>query len=117
MPFSQVLQALSTFSASIVPAARPPRPLEIDFDMADAASPFERAAIGTWVTEDGAIHLHLQPDGRYDKAKSATPARYRGRYEVDRSKLYFEDDSGLVALGRMGRGTLEIGEKRFRKAA
>ena len=117
MPFSQVLQALSALSTSIMPIARPPRPLEVDFDMDNAPGPFERAAIGTWITEDGAIRLDLRPDGRYDKAKRATPARHRGRYEVDRSKLYFEDDSGLVALGRMGRGTLEIGEKRFRKAA
>lgn len=116
MPFN-ILQALSALSASIVPAARPVRPLEVDFVVDGAPGPFERAAIGTWITEDGAIRLDLRPDGRYDKAKSTTPARHRGRYEVDRSRLYFEDDSGHVALGRMGRDTLEIGEKRFRKAA
>lgn len=113
MMFSDVLQALGALTARLVP---PPRPLEIDFDGLVAPDPFAQAAIGTWVTEDGAIRLDLRPDGRFDKKKAVTASRHRGRYEVDRMKLYFEDDAGMVALGRMRRGVLDIGEKRFLKA-
>lgn len=116
MQFSHVLNALGGFAASIVPAARPAQPLEIDFLGPEPLTPFEQAAIGTWVTEDGAVRLELRPDGRFDKAKQALPETYHGRYEVDRSQLYFEGDSGFTALGAMRRGVLSIGETRFLKA-
>lgn len=113
MMFSHVFQALGSLTARFVP---PPEPLEIDLDGHDAPDPFAQAAIGTWLTEDGAIRLDLRPDGRFDKRKAVTASRHGGRYEVDRSKLYFEDDAGMVALGRLRRGVLDIGEKRFLKA-
>ncbi len=113
MPIAQMLHSIGTFAANLVPSARPARTLEIAmFDEADA---FERAAIGRWTTEDGAIVLELRPDGRFNKAKEAAPAWYHGHYQVDRSSLYFESDSGQLAKGEMRRGVLSIGEKRFRR--
>lgn len=114
MPLTNMLQSLSHFAAGFVPSARPTRSLEIA--MVDEADAFARAALGRWATEDGAIVIELRPDGRYNKAKQATPAWYHGRYEVDRSQLYFESDSGQVAKGEMRRGVLSIGEKQFRRA-
>lgn len=114
MPLTNMLHSLSHFAAALVPSARPPRSLEIA--MADEADAFARAAIGRWATEDGSIVIELRPDGRYNKAKQALPAWYHGRYEVDRSQLYFESDSGQVAKGEMRRGVLRIGEKQFRRA-
>ncbi len=116
MQLSQVLQALGQFATSVSPRSRNIRPLEIDLMDIDAKSPFEQAAIGTWATEDGAILIDLRPDGQFHKAKPSAGAQHRGRYAVDRSKLYFEGESGWVALGKLKRGTLSIGEKRFRKA-
>lgn len=116
MQISQVLQALGQFAIAIAPRDRATRPLEIDLDGADAPSPFEQAAIGTWQTEDGAILIDLTPDGRFHKQKPEIGARHSGRYAVDRSKLYFEGESGWVALGKLKRGKLSIGEKHFRKA-
>ena len=117
MQLSQVLQALGQFASGFNAASRPARPLEIDLTEAGAPTPFEQAAIGTWRTEDGAVLIDLRPDGEFHKEKpSAGGARHRGRYAVDRSKLYFEGESGWVALGKLKRGTLSIGEKRFRKA-
>lgn len=113
MPLAQMLHSLGNFAANLVPLSRPVRSLEIAmFDEADA---FERAAIGRWTTEDGAIVLELRPDGRYNKAKETVPAWYHGRYQVDRSSLYFESDSGHLAKGEMRRGVLSIGEKQFRR--
>lgn len=117
MAFTQIVQALSAFTARVIPAAKPARPLEIDLDLPTRLSPAERAAIGTWITEDGAMRLELRRDGRFDKTRPAEQVRYRGRYEVDDNRLYFEGDSGTVALGQLRRGVLDIGEKRFRKAA
>lgn len=114
MPFTQMLHSLSHFAAALVPSARPIRSLEIA--MADEADAFARAALGRWTTEDGGIVIELRPDGRYNKAKQALSAWHHGRYEVDRSRLYFEDDSGKVAKGEMRRGVLSIGEMRFRRA-
>ena len=114
MPLTHMLQSLSHFAAGLVPSARPSRSPEIA--MVDEADAFARAALGRWATEDGAIVIELRPDGRYNKAKQATPAWYHGRYEVDRSQLYFESDSGQVAKGEMRRGVLRIGEKQFRRA-
>ena len=117
MPFSQVLQALGQFAAGFTPGSRPtPRALEIDFADLNAATPFEQAAIGTWTTEDGSILIDLRPDGQFHKAKPAAGAQHHGRYAVDRSKLYFEGETGWVALGKLKRGKLSIGEKHFRKA-
>ncbi|WP_353186621.1 Atu4866 domain-containing protein [Bosea sp. (in: a-proteobacteria)] len=116
MQFSQVLQALGQFASGIAPRGRAIRPLEIDLDETDAPSPFEQAAIGTWKTEDGAILIDLRPDGQFHKCKPAAGAQHRGRYAVDRSKLYFEGESGWVALGKLKRGRLSIGEKQFHKA-
>lgn len=114
MPLTQMLQSLSHFAAGLVSSARPTRSLEIA--MADEADAFARAALGRWATEDGAIVIELRPDGRYNKAKQATPAWHHGRYEVDRSHLYFESDSGHVAKGEMRRGVLSIGDMQFRRA-
>ena len=78
--------------------------------------------IGEHITDVQAIFrpmfnaLDLTPDGRFHKQKPEVGARHSGRYAVDRSKLYFEGESGWVALGKLKRGTLSIGEKRFRKA-
>lgn len=116
MQLSQVLQALGQLATGIAPRSRDIRPLEIDFHETDAPSPFEQAAIGTWKTEDGAILIDLRPDGQFHKQKPELGARHSGRYAVDRSKLYFEGESGWVALGKLKRGTLSIGEKHFRKA-
>ena len=116
MQFSQVLQALGQFASGFAPASRSVRPLEIDFDTTDTLGPFEQAAIGQWKTEDGSILIDLRPDGQFHKAKPAAGAQHVGRYAVDRSKLYFEGETGWVALGKLKRGTLSIGEKRFRKA-
>ena len=117
MPFSQVLQPLGQFAAGFTPGSRPtPRALEIDFADLNAATPFEQAAIGTWTTEDGSILIDLRPDGQFHKAKPAAGAQHHGRYAVDRSKLYFEGETGWVALGKLKRGKLSIGEKHFRKA-
>ena len=114
MPLTRMLHSLSHFAAALVPAARPTRSPEIA--MVEEADAFARAALGRWATEDGAIVIELRPDGRYNKAKQATPAWYHGRYEVDRSQLYFESDSGQVAKGEMRRGVLSIGEMQFRRA-
>jgi hypothetical protein len=116
MPFSQVLQALGQFAAGFTPSNRPPRALEIDLAELGAPTPFEQAAIGTWTTEDGSILIDLRPDGQFHKAKPAAGARHSGRYAVDRSKLYFEGETGWVALGKLKRGRLSIGEKQFHKA-
>ena len=116
MPFSQVLQALGQLASGFTPSSRSVRPLEIDFIETNGPSPFEQAAIGTWTTEDGAILIDLRPDGQFQKEKPAAGGQHRGRYAVDRSKLYFEGETGWVALGKLKRGTLSIGEKRFRKA-
>lgn len=114
MPLSQMLHSLGSFAANLVPTARPARSLEIAaFDEADA---FERAALGRWATDDGAIVLELRPDGRYNKAKQTVSAWHHGRYLVDRSQLYFESDSGHLAKGEMRRGVLSIGEMQFRRA-
>jgi len=114
MPLTNMLQSLSHFAAGFVASARPTRSLEIA--MVDEADAFARAALGRWATEDGAIVIELRPDGRYNKAKQATPDWYHGRYEVDRSQLYFESDSGQVAKGEMRRGVLRVGEKQFRRS-
>lgn len=116
MQISQVLQALGQLASGFAPASRPVRPLEIEFDAVDTPGPFEQAAIGQWKTEDGSILIDLRPDGQFHKAKPAAGAKHVGRYAVDRSKLYFEGETGWVALGKLKRGTLSIGEKRFRKA-
>lgn len=116
MPISQVLQALGQFASGFTPAAASPRPLEIDFADVGAPTPFEQAAIGAWKTEDGSIVIDLCPNGQFRKKKPAIGAEHLGRYAVDRSKLYFEGEAGWVALGKLKRGTLSIGEKRFRKA-
>ena len=114
MPLAQMLHSLGSFAAQLVPSSRPARSLEIAaFDEADA---FERAALGRWATDDGAIVLELRPDGRYNKAKQTVPAWHHGRYLVDRSQLYFESDSGHLAKGEMRRGVLRIGEMQFRRA-
>lgn len=115
MPFSHVFQTLGALAAGLVPTDRSPRrTLEIAVPEEDDA--FARAAIGRWTTEDGAIEIELKPDGRFDKAKHRLASRHQGRYEVDRSRLYFEDDSGRVALGKVRRGVLSIGEMEFRRA-
>jgi hypothetical protein len=116
MPFSQVLHALGQLASGFTPGSRPARPLEIDLDDINGPTPFEKAAIGRWKTEDGSILIDLRPDGQFHKAKPAAGAQHKGRYAVDRSKLYFEGETGWVALGKLKRGTLSIGEKRFRKA-
>lgn len=116
MPISNVLSALGQLASGFTSASRPARPLEIDFSDRDAPGPFEQAAIGTWRTEDGSILIDLRPDGQFRKKKPALGAEHLGRYAVDRSKLYFEGEAGWVALGQLKRGTLSIGEKRFRKA-
>ena len=102
--------------ALTAPGSRPARPLEIDLAETGAPTPFEQAAIGTWKTEDGSILIDLSPNGQFKKKKPALGAEHLGRYAVDRSKLYFEGEAGWVALGKLKRGTLSIGEKRFRKA-
>ena len=116
MPLSQVLQTLGQFASGFTQASRPNRLLEIDLQDISGPTPFEQAAIGTWKAEDGSILIDLRPDGQFHKAKPAVGAQHRGRYAVDRSKLYFEGESGWVALGKLKRGTLSIGEKRFHKA-
>lgn len=113
-PLAQVLCSLSHFAAALVPSARPSRSLEIA--LVDEADAFERAALGRWATEDGGIVIELRPDGRYNKAKQTVPAWHHGRYQVDRSRLYFESDSGHLAKGEMRRGVLSIGEMQFRRA-
>lgn len=116
MSFSHVFQTIGAFAAGLVPADRQARrTLEIALPGEDDA--FTRAAIGRWMTDDGAIELELKPDGRFDKAKHRLASRHQGRYEVDRSRLYFEDDSGRVALGKVRRGVLSIGEMQFRRTA
>lgn len=116
MPFSQVLHALGQFASGLAPSNRTVRTLEIDLHETEGPTLFEQAAIGRWKTEDGSILIDLRPDGQFHKAKPAAGVQHRGRYAVDRSKLYFEGESGWVALGKVKRGTLSIGEKRFRKA-
>ena len=116
MQISQVLQALGQFAAGFAPGSRSVRTLEIDLDGANGPTPFEQAAIGKWKTEDGSILIDLRPDGRFRKAKRDADATHNGRYAVDRSKLYFEGETSWVALGKLKRGTLSIGEKRFRRA-
>lgn len=111
MPFSQVLQTLGQLASGFTQASRPTRLLEIDLEDRGGPTPFEQAAIGTWKTEDGSILIDLRPDGQFHKAKPAAGAQHRGRYAVDRSKLYFEGETGWVALGKLKRGTLSIGEK------
>lgn len=116
MPISDVFQVLGQFAAVLAPGDRQARPLEIDLAEADAPDPFELAAIGTWKTEDGSILIDLRPNGQFQKQKPALGAQHLGRYAVDRSRLYFEGEAGWVASGQLKRGTLSIGEKRFRKA-
>jgi hypothetical protein len=114
MPLAQMLHSLGNFAASLVPSTRPARSLEIaTFDEADA---FERAAIGRWATDDGTIVIELRPDGRYNKAKQTLSTWHHGRFQVDRSHLYFESDSGHLAKGEMRRGVLSIGEMQFHRA-
>jgi hypothetical protein len=114
MPFSQVLQSLGAIASIIVPAKQPVRPLEIDLELPEPLSKAERAVIGRWVSEDGAIRLDLRPDGRFGKQRDQAPS-HGGRYEVDASQLYFESDAGHVWSGELRRGQLAFGEKRFRR--
>lgn len=116
MPFSQVLHSLGALASSIVPAKRPARPLEIDLEIPEPLTRAERAVIGRWVSEDGAIRLDLKPNGRYGKQRDEAPHSHGGRYAVDASHLYFESDAGQVWRGELRRGRLALGEKRFRRA-
>lgn len=115
MSFS-LFQAIGAIAASIVPPMKPARPLEIDLDLPEPLSPAERAVVGLWVTEDGAVRLDLRRGGRYGKLRDTAPHAFSGRYEIDRSRLYFEDDTGLVARGELRRGDLHLGGRRYQKA-
>lgn len=114
MPFSQVLQSLGALASIIAPAKQPVRPLEIDLEMPEPLSRAERAVLGRWISEDGAIRLDLRPNGRFGKQRDQAPS-HGGRYEVDASRLYFESDAGQVWRGELRRGQLAFGEKRFRR--
>lgn len=114
MPFSQVFQSLGAIASIIAPAKRPTRPLEIDLEAFQPLSKAERAVLGRWVSEDGAIRLDLRANGRFGKQRDQTPS-HGGRYEVDASQLYFESDAGHVWRGEVRRGQLAFGEKRFRR--
>lgn len=114
MPFSQVFQSLGAIASIIVPAKRPVRPLEIDLEAFQPLSKAERAVLGRWVSEDGAIRLDLRPNGRFGKQRDQAQS-HGGRYEVDASQLYFESDAGHVWSGELRRGQLAFGEKRFRR--
>jgi hypothetical protein len=114
MPFSQVFQSLSAIASIIAPAKRPIRPLEIDLEAFQPLSKAERAVLGRWVSEDGAIRLDLRPHGRFGKHRDQSPS-HGGRYEVDASQLYFESDAGHVWSGELRRGQLAFGEKRFHR--
>lgn len=115
MRLTDMVQAFGTFVASVLPANNPPRPLEIDLDAMPSAE--ERAVIGRWETADGGIQLKLLPNGRYDKVRDSHQNSHRGRYEVDGSRLYFEDDSGLTAIGETRYGVLNLGNHRFHRQA
>lgn len=114
MPFSQVFQSLGAIASIIAPAKRPIRPLEIDLEAFQPLSKAERAVLGRWVSEDGAIRLDLRPNGRFGKQRDQAQS-HGGRYEVDASQLYFESDAGHVWSGELRRGQLAFGEKRFRR--
>ena len=49
-------------------------------------------------------------------AATAAPASPLAPRATSRTAVYFEGEAGWVALGKLKRGTLSIGEKRFRKA-
>ena len=112
MLLNQIRQAFDNLSDRL--AVAPRRPFEIA--LGDDGGSFADAARGNWITDDGAIRIELKADGRFDKRKEGHPGPHGGRYEVDRSRLYFETDTGLAVAGRLRRGRLEIGGKRFRKA-
>ncbi len=112
MQFNRVLTAFSALAGSIR-TANATRPLEIDLEALTRPSAAERAMMGVWVADGGATRLSLLPNGRYDKTLGAGRNVYRGRYEVDGSRLYFEGDTGRTAIGETRRGILTLGDHRF----
>lgn len=54
---------------------------------------------GMWVTPDGRIRHELLPNGRYDEARGTRESAYRGRYEVNGSRIEYWDDTGFSADG------------------
>lgn len=112
MQFNRVLTVFSTLAGAIRSPA-PSRAFEIDLATLIQPTAAERAMMGLWVSDDGAMRLSLLPNGRYDKALGSQRAAHRGRYEVDGSELYFEGDTGRTAIGTARRGILTLGDHRF----
>ena len=55
--------------------------------------------VGMWVTRDGRIRQELLANGRYDEARGSRRSAYRGRYEVEGSRIEYWDDTGFAADG------------------
>lgn len=111
MQLSRVFAPFTALAARV----RSPRTRSFEVDLAELTQPSEaeRAMMGLWVADDGAIRLSLRPNGRYDKRLAAGENTYRGRYEVDGSRLYFESDSGKTWVGENRRDSLVLGDHRF----
>ncbi|GAU82177.1 Atu4866 domain-containing protein [Bosea sp. BIWAKO-01] len=60
--------------------------------------------------------LDLRRDGRCGKLRGTAPRAYGGRYESDPSHLYFEDDTGLLALASCVAATCHSAAARYQKA-
>jgi hypothetical protein len=72
--------------------------------------------VGMWVTEDGYIRQELLPNGRYDEARGRKNSAYRGRYEVQGSRIRYWDDTGFEADGEFIDGVLHhVGMKFYRE--
>lgn len=74
------------------------------------------SVVGTWVTSDGYIRQELRPDGRYDEARGKKSSAYRGRYEIDGTRIRYWDDTGFEAEGEFVDGVLHhVGMRFFRE--
>jgi len=62
--------------------------------------------LGLWITDDGYVRHHLQPDGRYDEARGQLESAYRGSYSIDGTQITYLDDTGFSADGDFIDGVL-----------
>lgn len=116
MQFNRVLTVFSSL-AGVIRTPVTPRGFEIDLETLTQPTPAERAMMGLWVSDDGAMRLSLRPNGRYDKVLGDKREAHRGRYEVDGSQLYFEADTGRTGIATARRGILTLGDHRFVRPA
>jgi hypothetical protein len=62
-------------------------------------SPTTHPYVGLWVTDDDQVRHELLPSGRYVEARGRREGAYRGRYEVNGTRIEYWDDTGFTADG------------------